>query len=314
MNNFSLKRSAVLCLSASMLISVAATGVALAQAAAPAPVAPAPAAPAAAAPAAPAAAPAAIPRAADGHVSLGGLWAGGVGLPSGSDANNGFAARRNSWASFEEDNAILRLLNNRLPPGPDGKMPSGNFPQYLPQYWDVVNDNDYWGNWRDPRHKCMPEGLPRIGAPAQVIQIPEQNLVVLRYNTGFTGRTEARLIPTDGRPHNPAMVLTESWYGDSVGHWEGDTLVIESVGFTDQSWFSKSGYPHSNNMKVTEKLSRPTATTLRWEATVDDPEYLYEPWVLAPVTRNLNANPTGMLGEDLPCFDFEPITSHTRSG
>jgi hypothetical protein len=253
-----------------------------------------------------------VPRAADGHVCLSGMWGGGVGLPGGGEPN--FAGRRNSWASFEEDNAIQRLLNDRQRPGADGKMPLPNFPQYLPQYWDVVNDNDYWGNWRDPRHRCMPEGLPRIGAPQQIVQVPDQNLIILRYRTGFTGRSEARIIPTDGRPHNPAMVLTESWYGDSVGHWEGDTLVIETVGLTEESWLSKSGFPHGPQMKVIERLSLPTPTTLRWEATVEDPDYFYEPWKMAPVTRNLNTTPGAVLGEDLPCWDFEPIVSHTRSG
>jgi hypothetical protein len=315
MHGSGLKPSAALTACAAFLVSTI-VGTAFAQAPA-APAAAAPGAPGAGAPAAAAARPAApapapIPRTPDGKVSLAGLWVGGVGLPSGNEPN--FAGRRNSWASFEEDNAILRLLNNRRAPGADGIMPLPNFPQYLPEHWETVNDNDFWGNWRDPRHRCMPEGLPRIGAPAEIIQIADQNLIIFRYNTGFTGRTEHRVIPTDGRPHNPLLVAAEGWYGSSVGRWEGDTLVIETVGFTNESWLSKSGYPHGYNMKVTERLTRPTATTLRWQATVEDPDYLYEPWTMDPVTRNLNANPNAILGEDLPCWDFEPIVSHTRSG
>jgi hypothetical protein len=270
------------------------------------------AAPAAAAPAAPAAP--VTPRNADGKPNLGGLWAGGVGLPSGV-VDGSLAGRGGNWNGVEEDNALLRLTNNRRP-AVNGVMPPPNFPQYRPEFWEVVKNNDYDGNWEDPRHQCMPEGLPRIGAPAYILHVPEQNMIVFRYNTGFVGRTEARFIPIDGRPHNVALVASESWYGDSVGHWEGDTLVIETIGFTNRSWLHKSGYPHGYDMKVTERITR-TGNQLRWEATVDDPEYLYEPWTMDPIVRNLNTNKDQVLGEDLPCYDFEQLDrniSHTRSG
>ena len=304
MDNFSFRRSVALYLCASVLVTAAWAGSAWAQAAAPA----APGAPAAA-PAAPAAAPAApaqpaIPRDKDGHPDFGGLWAGGVGpVATSQEAAQGpnFAGRNNSWASFEEDNALRRLVDT-------------NLPVYLPKWWEKVKNNDYDGNWLDPRQQCMPEGLPRIGAPAYILNVPEQHMIAFRYNTGFDGRTEARFIPTDGRPHNANLSLAETWYGDSVGHWEGDTLVIETIGFTDQSWLHKSGYVHGFKMKVTERITRPTFNTLRWEATVEDPEYLAQPWVMNPVVRNLNTDPTRVLGEDLPCLNFEPIVSHTRSG
>src|SRR5438105_132764 len=204
MNQSSLRRSAAF-LCAGFLTSAAMCGAAWAQAAAPA----APGAPAAAA-----AAPAqpAIPRDKDGHPDFGGLWAGGVGpVATSQEAAQGpnFAGRNNSWASFEEDNALRRLVDT-------------NLPVYLPKWWEKIKDNDYDGNWLDPRQQCMPEGLPRIGAPAYILNVPDQKMIAFRYNTGFDGRTEARFIPTDGRPHNPNLSLAETWYGDSVGHWEGD--------------------------------------------------------------------------------------------
>ena len=103
--------------------------------------------------------------------------------------------------------------------------------------------------------------------------------------------------------------------GDSVGHWEGDTLVIESVGFTDASWLHKNGYIHGFNMKVTERLSR-RGNLLTWEATVEDPDYLPEPWSVTPVTRFLNSSPTAQLVESLPCLeiDRDHETSHMRTG
>jgi hypothetical protein len=242
------------------------------------------------------------PRTADGHVDLDGLWAGGVGEPSGAD-NVTFAGRGGNFFGFEEDNGLNRLADM-------------NKPVYLPQWWETVKNNDYMGNWEDPRHKCMPEGVPRIGAPSQIFHFPERNLVVLRYVTGFAGRNESRFIYTDNRPHNVAYVTAETWMGDAVAHWEGDTLVIETIGFTDASWLHKSGYIHGFNMKVTERITRPNLNQLRWEATVEDPDYLAEPWTMNPVVRTLNTNPNRILGEDLPCYDFEGlhITSHTRSG
>ncbi len=275
--------AAALIVSAAFFIGTLLTGAAQAQAPAKAPPPPA-------------------PRTAGGHPDLNGLFANGVGLPSGADAIT-FAGRGGNFFGFEEDNGLNRLADK-------------NKPAYKPQYWETIKNNDYMGNWEDPRHQCMPEGLPRIGAPSEILHFPERNVVVLRYRTGFDGRSEARVVYTDGRPHNQAMVESESWYGDSVGHWEGDTLVIETIGFTDASWLHKSGYIHGFDMKVTERITRPDLNTLRWEATVEDPEYLEEPWTMNPVVRRLNPNPNTVIGEDLPCYDFEGqhITSHTRSG
>ena len=85
--------------------------------------------------------------------------------------------------------------------------------------------------------------------------------------------------------------------------------------FRSESWLHKNGYFHGFQMKVTERLTR-TGNQLRWEATVEDPEFLQEPWTMNPVVRNLNTNPNGFLPEDLPCSerDSEHIVSRARSG
>ena len=192
-----------------------------------------------------------------------------------------------------------------------------NRPAYRPEFWEQIKENDYDGDYDmlDPSTVCMPQGLPRISAPSAIVQVPDQNLIIFRYQTATTGgRSEARFIYTDGRPHNVANVTMETWYGDSVGHWEGDTLVIESIGFTDQSWLSKSGSIHGTGMKVTERLSR-ASNTFTWTATVDDPEYLLQPWTTTPVVRTLNTDPNGFLPEDLPCStqDSLHIVGHERT-
>jgi len=141
-----------------------------------------------------------------------------------------------------------------------------------------------------------------------------------------TGQTSNywRLVPTDARPHNAAQVALETYAGDPVGHWDGDTLVIESTGFTDSTWLLKNGYMHGFKMKVTERLTR-KGNALTWEATVEDPEYLQQPYEMPPMTVYLNTAPGAFLAESLPCdsrikepWGTEEMpavgASHTRSG
>ena len=92
----------------------------------------------------------------------------------------------------------------------------------------------------------------------------------LLYSGGFAGQNTFRVVPTDGRAHNEARVKEETWKGDPVGHWEGDTLVIDTIGFTDESWLHKSGYFHSFKLHVVERLTR-TGNALRLVTTVDIP-------------------------------------------
>ena len=85
-----------------------------------------------------------------------------------------------------------------------------------------------------------------------------------------------RVVHMDGRPlpQNPSP----SWYGTSVGHWEGDTLVIETVGFNERFWISREGVPHTAQLRTTERISRPRFEQLRYEITIDDPGAYTKPW------------------------------------
>jgi hypothetical protein len=159
-----------------------------------------------------------------------------------------------------------------------------------------------------------------MGAPHAIYYIVGQPKIILMYQAGFNGYGGSyaswdvhRVIPIDGRPHNVANVAAENLMGDSVAKWDGDTLVIETVGFTDSSWLHKNGWIHGYNMKVTERLTR-NGNQLTWEATVEDPEYLTEPWKMTPMVENLNTNANAFLAESLPCQVREPYYSHVRSG
>jgi hypothetical protein len=256
------------------------------------------------APAAPA-----TPRDADGHPVLNGVYVGGGTAPNGQGTAVTFAGRGGTFYGFEEDNGLSRISNL-------------NRPVYKPEYWETVKNNDYDGNWLDPINFCMPAGVPRVGMPAQIIEPPGQNCLLLVYQDGFNGYDgsynnwkQYRWVWTDGRPHDPAAVAQEGLNGDAVGHWDGDTLVIETTGFTDTTWLEKSGWIHGFDMKVTERLTR-TGNSLKWEATVEDPEYLQQPFVLTPASRNLNPNPNAFIPEGYPCqeLDVQHETTHVRSG
>jgi hypothetical protein len=126
----------------------------------------------------------------------------------------------------------------------------------------------------DPEARCLPPGVPRMSTtpyPWSFIQTKDMLVVVYE-----GGAHVWRKIFLDGRPHDPQVV--ETWLGDSTGHWEGDTLVVETVGQNATTWIDESGIPHSSDMKVTERISRPDLGHLTIEHIVDDPKTFSKPW------------------------------------
>jgi hypothetical protein len=98
--------------------------------------------------------------------------------------------------------------------------------------------------------------------------------------------------------------------GDSVGHWEGDTLVIDVTGFNDETWLAPGGYFHSEALHVTERITR-QGNTMRYQATVEDPDVLIKPWVMNPKMLNLGGADDALV-EDVPCKDMDQ--SHMPRG
>ncbi len=151
---------------------------------------------------------------------------------------------------------------------------------------------------------CAPPGFPRIYLhpfPFQIVQAPDEVIVLFEYDSM---RHE---IYTDGRPHNSA--LGPQWNGDSVGHWEGDTLVAETVNLSDKTWLDRMGHPHSDQLKVTERFHRVDRDHLAIDFTFDDPKAYTKPWT-AHMTYALH--PKWSLGEYF-CEDqnsFDDIESN----
>jgi len=242
------------------------------------------------------------PRTADGKVDFSGIWVvAGEGVKPDEQGNITYLSQGRPCHPGQE---CKPAINFERDSGVRQRM-SANLPLYKPEYWDKVQDLDVNGTLKDPIVRCYPPGLPRIGPPAKIVQTPTEILLLYLIHNTF------RVIPADGRSHHPIRSQDLTYYGDSVGMWEGDTLVIDSVGFTDESWLAWPGYFHSNNMRVVERLRR-DGNTLTWQAIVHDPDVLTQPWEMTPVTRTLNPDPKALLTEDLPCEDRDAKHVTTR--
>ena len=245
------------------------------------------------------------PRMPDGRPDFSGYWLrAGAGVTAGIDAAGDIAltlpARDNDIANFEKDFSVLERSHP-------------NKPLYKPEYWEKIQDLDWNGLTADPVFSCKPAGVPRIGPPHKIVQTATE--IVLLYDAVVNrGPAEYRVIPLDGRDHLPVQINDTSWLGYGVGHWEGDTLVIESVGFNNESWLGWAGYIHSWDMTVTERLRR-DGDELHWEATVDD-TMLLEPWVVDPIVSRLNPDPDAFFFGEVPCEerDAEHIVDPTVRG
>jgi hypothetical protein len=176
-----------------------------------------------------------------------------------------------------------------------------NRPVYKPEYWDKVQELDMWTNKNDPVMTCQPLGVPREGPPRRIFQTDKD--VTLFYQGGDAGGgfSEFRVIPTDGRKHDPKKAVEATYMGYTVGRWEGDTLVLDSISFVDSTWFGRGGFFHSADMHVVERFTR-QGEVIRYDVTVEDPDVLVEPWVLPTRTLRLNKNPNaGLLAEHGYC-------------
>ena len=130
----------------------------------------------------------------------------------------------------------------------------------------------------DPIARCLPPGGPRQFQSSngfQFIEQPELGRILVLLGGG---NRNWRIIYTDGRPAVQPSEAVASYYGTSVGKWEGDTLVVDSVGFNEKFWMSSGGLPHTDSLHLIERFSRPDMDTLKYEVTVDDPRTYTRRW------------------------------------
>jgi hypothetical protein len=128
----------------------------------------------------------------------------------------------------------------------------------------------------DPEGYCLPPGIPRMmntPFPMQIYQLPDRILQVYE-----GGAHMWRIIYMDGRKHTPAEKLNPTYLGEGIGHWEGDTLVVDVVGFNDRTWLDAAGHPHTEKLHVIERYTRTDESTLHYQATIDDSGAYTKPW------------------------------------
>jgi hypothetical protein len=155
-----------------------------------------------------------------------------------------------------------------------GRTLKGGLP-YQPWAAKLVAERTANGAKDDPHAFCLPPNFPRAYSLPQYIkiaQMPKLTIVLHEFNASY------RQIFTDGRPL-PKDPLP-AWNGYSVGHWEGDTLVVESSGFRDDLWLDLSGSPMTSAAHVVERFRRPTFGKLDIEVTVNDPKAYTKPWTV----------------------------------
>jgi hypothetical protein len=125
----------------------------------------------------------------------------------------------------------------------------------------------------DPIFSCFPPGVPRIyllNFPVQFVQVPGQVIMLFEFDHFV------RRIYTDGRPHD--RDVGPLWMGDSIGRWEGDTLVADTVSFNDKTTLDREGYPHSDAMHLVERIRRVNHDFLEIDLMIDDPKAYTKPW------------------------------------
>ena len=245
------------------------------------------------------------PHMVDGHPDLTGFWAPagwGYAVTSGVVSDDGKTrytqrAREGPAQSAEK----IAELKHRLE--------GSNLPPYKPEILEKVKFLGSHQSHQDPAFKCTPKGFPRVGPPTEIVQVP--NEIVFLYDTVNSSEQNAfRIISTDGREHD--ATLNPSYYGDTIGHWEGNTMVIDVTNFVDDTWLSQNGTIHSDAMHVVEKLTR-EGLMIDWQISIEDPKVFTRPWV---IERHLiHGLKGGHALEEAPCVehDYEHLVNDDRN-
>jgi hypothetical protein len=182
------------------------------------------------------------------------------------------------WQAFNTANVDLQDHSaQKGEPAGQSVVEGGEIP-YQP--WALQKKKENYANRAsaDPENKCFLPGVPRInyiGLPFQIFQRPD--LVTMLYEHAHA----YRFIYTNGTPHPKGPI--DWWMGDSRGHWEGDTLVVDNVHFNDQTWFDHAGDFHSEELHVVERYSLIDKDHINYEVRIEDPKVFTRPWNLSMV-------------------------------
>ena len=233
------------------------------------------------------------PRMADGKPNLNGIW----------------QAMGTAHWDLQDHNArsgpVLEL--GAIAAVPAGlSVVEGNEIPYQP--WAAAKKKENYENWltRDPEVKCYLPGIPRatyMPYPFQIVQT-HNNDILMAYEYASASR-----IIKMGKTEPPPV---DTWMGQSAGRWDGDTLVVDTIGFNDQTWFDRAGNFHSEALHVIERFTPKTPDLLDYEVTIEDPKVFTRPWkIQMPLYRRQGQNAQLL---EFKCVEFveELMYGHLR--
>ena len=222
------------------------------------------------------------PRTADGKPDLNGIW---QTLNTANWDLQGHAAKPSPVVLLGAIGAV---------PGGQSVVEDGEIP-YRPEALAKKKENYNNRLKLDPEVKCYLPGVPRatyMPYPFQIVQTPRHILIAYEYDNA------SRTIYMDKAGESPV----DTRMGWSVGHWEGDTLVVDVTSFNDQTWFDRAGDFHSDGLHVIERYTPLSADSLHYEATIEDPKVFTRPWKISmPLYRRLEKNAQLM---EFKCVEF----------
>jgi hypothetical protein len=206
-----------------------------------------------------------VPRASDGKPDLTGVWqAGSTARGSWEEANSG-----TGLGGTGKNPSAPAVLSASDRPAAAEKAP------YQPWAAQKVLESYKNRGVDDPSAQCLPPGIPRTSIlglyPTQIVQTPR--LIVILYEQAH----EHRIIPLNAKHPDD---LVPAYMGDSVGHWEGDTLVVDVTGFNDKTWLVGTGTFHTDALHVTERYTRVDKDQINYDITMEDPNVLTKPWII----------------------------------
>ncbi len=189
------------------------------------------------------------PKTADGHPDFAGVYhAPGYG-PSDPAVKNGETIARNIARDLRPDEVPM-----------------------LPSAKEVFKKRNDEESKDDPEGLCLPMGTPRKDPyPWKIVQTPGLFLILYEGNVH-----SYRQVFLDGRKHDPDVI--DTWWGDSIGTWDGDTLVVDTVGMNDKAWLDLVGHPRTAKAHIIERFTRPELGRINIEITIDDPGAYSRSW------------------------------------
>jgi hypothetical protein len=222
------------------------------------------------------------PRSPDGHPNLNGIW----------QAMN--TANWNLESHPAQASPVLELGAIGAAPGGLGVVEGGSIP-YLPAALEKRKQNYQNRLKLDPEVKCFLPGVPRANYmpyPFQIFQSAKEIAISYEYDGAFRN-----IFLKD-----PGPAPIDTWMGQSVGHWEGDTLVVDVTGLDERSWLDRSGNYHSDALHVVERYTLRSPEVLWYEATIEDPKVFAHAWKISmPLYRHVEKDAQLV---DFKCVEF----------